>query len=191
VHDTKKQKLPLCTANAPGRHTHWFFWVLPGSEKVLPGQRVQATLPVVVLYVPAAHAAHVPPLDPVYPTLHRQCVISNEPVQSVLLFDGQSMQGLEPKPVLYLPKGQLRQLGGLPVKPPPHKHEDELVCACSWCPAPAAQPLHSAEPMVDLNVPTPQAVHVPPLGPVNPRLQRQEPTAVCDVSACPEFAPQA
>ena len=80
MHDTKKQKLPLCTANAPGRHTHWFFWVLPGSEKVLPGQRVQATLPVVVLYVPAAHAVHAPPSGPEKPATHTQSVAASLPV---------------------------------------------------------------------------------------------------------------
>jgi hypothetical protein len=129
---------------------------------------VHVAAPVTVLYFPELHAVHVPPLSPVYPTLHVQCVMSNAVVHWVLPFDGQSMQGLESNPVLYLPKGQLRQFGGLPVRPAPHKHEDESVCASSWCPVPASQPLHSAEPILDLYVPKPQAVHVPPVGPVVP-----------------------
>lgn len=37
-------------------------------------QLVHSTLPVTALYFPATHAAHGPPLGPVYPTLHVQFV---------------------------------------------------------------------------------------------------------------------
>jgi hypothetical protein len=45
-------------------------------EYMLTPQSVHATEPVAVLYFPAAHAVHVPPLGPVYPTLHWQCVMA-------------------------------------------------------------------------------------------------------------------
>jgi hypothetical protein len=99
------------------------------------------------------------------------------------------VQGLEPCPVLYLPKGQLRQVGGLPDEPGLHKHEDEDVCACSRCPVPALQTLHAAEPIIDLNVPKKQSVHVPPLGPVYPILQRQLLSTVDPATDC-EFVGQ-
>ena len=56
---------------------------------------------------------------------------------------------------------------------------------------PAPQSVHAAAPVTILYFPATHAVHVPPFGPEYPRLQRQEPTAVCDVSALPEFAGQA
>ena len=52
---------------------------------------------------------------------------------------------------------------------------------------PTPQSRHVAAPVTILYFPATQPTHVPPLGPVNPRLQRQEPTAVCDASVCPEF----
>ena len=33
---------------------------------------MHATLPLMILYVPAPHAAHVPPFGPVYPALQTQ-----------------------------------------------------------------------------------------------------------------------
>jgi hypothetical protein len=51
--------------------------VAPVVVRYLPApQSVHATEPVAVLYFPAAHAVHVPPLGPVYPTLHWQCVMA-------------------------------------------------------------------------------------------------------------------
>ena len=57
------------------------------------------------------------------------------------------------------------------------------------CPVPEPQPLHAAEPIIDLNDPTPQAVHVPPLGPVYPILQRQLLSTVDPATDC-EFVGQ-
>ena len=74
--------------------------------------------------------------------------------------------------------GQLRQV---PIAVAP--------VAAEYVPAP--QSVHAAAPVTILYFPATHCTHVPPLGPVNPRLQRQEPTTVCDVSACPEFAGQA
>jgi hypothetical protein len=56
---------------------------------------------------------------------------------------------------------------------------------------PAPQSVHAAAPVTILYFPATQVVHGPPLGPVDPRLQRQEPIAVCAVADVTEFAGQA
>ena len=99
------------------------------------------------------------------------------------------MQGLEPNPILYVPKGQPTQSGGLPDEPGLHKHEDEFFCAASACPVVVPQLVHKLEPIVDLNVEIGQAAHVPPLGPVYPILQRQLLSTVDPATDC-EFAGQ-
>jgi hypothetical protein len=49
--------------------------VAPKAAEDLPElQRVHGADPGEILYVPAAHAVHVPPFVPVYPTLQRQLV---------------------------------------------------------------------------------------------------------------------
>ena len=45
----------------------------------LTPQSVQAAEPAVALCDPAAHATHVPPLDPVYPRLHTQLLCAVDP----------------------------------------------------------------------------------------------------------------
>ena len=87
-------------------------------------QFVHAALPEFVLYLPAKHAVHVPPLGPVYPRLQRQ-----EPI---------------------------------------------AVCAVAVVTEFAGQAVHAALPLAPLYVLKTHAEHAPPLGPVYPRLQRQE-----------------
>ena len=53
---------------------------------------------------------------------------------------------------------------------------------------PAPQSVHAALPAAVLCFPASHAVHVPPSGPVNPRLQRQAAEEVSAVEECPEFA---
>ena len=130
-------------------------------------QLVHVAVPMTVLYFPVPHAMHVPPLGPVYPSLHLQWVGSYAVANSVLPFT-QAMQGPEPNTSLYMPKPQLTQFGALPWLPFAHKHEDASVCFVSICPVNTGQLLHSAEPIVDLYDPIPHSVHVPPSGPEVP-----------------------
>ncbi len=51
-------------------------------------QSVHAAEPVAVLYFPNTQAVHVPPLGPVNPGLHKQCVISEAPISVVEEFAG-------------------------------------------------------------------------------------------------------
>jgi hypothetical protein len=56
------------TANhraSPGLHLHLLDAVLGVTETVLLPHEVQAAVPVADLYLPLAHALHVPPLGPV------------------------------------------------------------------------------------------------------------------------------
>jgi hypothetical protein len=46
--------------------------VLAGGLEEFGRQLLHAALPVEALYSPAAHAAHSPPSDPMYPALQRQ-----------------------------------------------------------------------------------------------------------------------
>ena len=55
-------------------HLHALTVVLPLGHVDCEGQVVQAAEPAPVLYVPAVHSLHEPPLLPVYPALHAQAV---------------------------------------------------------------------------------------------------------------------
>ncbi len=57
-------------------------------EKVPAVQTVQFALPVVFLDVPGRHAAHGPPLGPVYPTLHVQLVDAVQALHDAPAFAG-------------------------------------------------------------------------------------------------------
>ena len=46
------------------------------AEYVSTPQSVHATLPLLVLYLPATHAAQTPPFAPVYPMLHVHATIT-------------------------------------------------------------------------------------------------------------------
>ena len=68
--------------------------VAPKVGEYLPApQLVHATLPVAVLYFPAAQAAHSPPLGPVNPILQMQLVNAVEPAGDCELL-GQTRQVL-------------------------------------------------------------------------------------------------
>ena len=57
----------------PGLHTQLVCAVdATTADCELLAQLVHAAEPVAVLYFPATHAVHVPPLGPVYPALHEQ-----------------------------------------------------------------------------------------------------------------------
>ena len=56
---------------------------LPTLEFELSGHTVQATLPVVALYFPTAHAVHATPSAPVYPGLHEHAVTDPLPAVEV------------------------------------------------------------------------------------------------------------
>jgi hypothetical protein len=63
-------------------------------EYVLTPQSVHVAAPATILYFPAAHASHVPPLGPVYPRLQRHEPIAVSPEDVCPEFDGQSRQVL-------------------------------------------------------------------------------------------------
>ncbi len=105
---------------------HTALEVAPVLVEYLPApQSVHATLPLVVLYLPAAHAVHVPPFGPVYPMLQVQLesaalplgelelsrqtmhvVSSVAPVLVEYLPAAQSVHATLPLVVLYLPAAQ-------------------------------------------------------------------------------------
>jgi hypothetical protein len=72
----------------------------------LKGQLLQPLEPIVLLYLPAAHAAHVPPLAPVYPMLQRQLKAEVCPVRECPEFNGQEGQLAVPVTLLYMPGPQ-------------------------------------------------------------------------------------
>jgi hypothetical protein len=78
-------------------------------------QAVQAAEPLSVLYVPAAHAMHVPPSGPVDPALHRQLVEFGLPLAE-LEVEGQLEHGALPVVALYFPASQSVQTA-LPTAP--------------------------------------------------------------------------
>ena len=122
--------------------------VAPVVVRYLPApQSVHVAVPVTVLYFPASHAKHVPPLGPVNPRLQTQLVSAVDPVIDCVL-EGhvrQALSAIAPVVVRYLPAPQL---------------------------------MHATEPVLALYFPASHAKHVPPLGPVNPRLQTQLVNAV-------------
>ena len=87
--------------------------VAPKAAEDLPElQRVHGADPGEILYVPAAHAVHVPPFVPVYPTLQRQLVWRALPLGE---FEnvGQMTHELSaeaPGVVEYLPAPQLKHV---------------------------------------------------------------------------------
>ena len=54
------------------------------GEKVPAGQSVQAPEPGAVLYLPATHAVHVPPCDPVWPALQTHSALPSLPAVMLL-----------------------------------------------------------------------------------------------------------
>jgi hypothetical protein len=135
---------PTATENLPSSHSAHVPAVVAAktTENVPAPQSVHATEPEPVLYFPAAHAAHVPPLGPVYPRLQTQLVSVDDPAIDCVSAGHarQALSATAPVVVRYLP---------------------------------APQSVHATEPVVVLYLPAAQAEHVPPLGPVNPRLHSQ------------------
>ena len=60
----------------PALHVHALLLALPEGEVERDGQLVQVSEPVLILYVPATHAVHVPPSLPVKPASQMQSVRS-------------------------------------------------------------------------------------------------------------------
>jgi hypothetical protein len=112
------------------------------AEYVPAVQCVQAAVPVVGLYVPAAHVEHIPS-GPVYPGSQGSHIQE--------LMDELAMEEVEPA-------GHAR-------------HVSVVVAAGVAEYMPAAQSAHTALPVVVLYLPATHAVHVPPFGPEKPALQ--------------------
>ena len=71
---------------------------------MLTGQSVHTALPMIDLYLPAAHAEHAPPSGPVNPTLQvLQADSSVAPVVVVNFANAQSVHAAEPLAILYFP----------------------------------------------------------------------------------------
>jgi hypothetical protein len=78
--------------------------------KILPefrGHILQLREPIVLLYRPATHAVHVPPLGPVYPMLQKQLAAEVCPVREWFEFNGQATQLAVLVVDLYVLGGQL------------------------------------------------------------------------------------
>ena len=110
----------------------------------------------------------------------------------------QVLAAVAPVVAEYLPAPQLMQVlavvaptVGEYVPAPQLVHTLDVVAPTVGEYPPAKQFVHAALPEFVLYLPAKHAVHVPPLGPVYPRLQRQEPIAVCAVAVVTEFAGQA
>jgi hypothetical protein len=109
----------------PALQAHVLSAVLPGGECEFTGQLKQeptaeaarvveyapapqsrhVEAPVIILYFPASHAAHLPPSGPVYPGLHRQLVRRLLPLGETE-YSGQlwhNSTSTEPKTALYVP----------------------------------------------------------------------------------------
>jgi hypothetical protein len=70
---------------------------------------VQGAEPLVLLYWPAAHAAHWPPFAPVYPLKQRHAVLSVCVVSACPELAKQCVHAAEPVSVLYCPVWQAVQ----------------------------------------------------------------------------------
>jgi hypothetical protein len=124
--------------------------IAPPAAEYLPiPQSVHIAGPVPVLYLPAAHWRHVPPLGPDDPVLHVQLVeaalpagddASEDVVQAVhvdsadiptaaeYLPTPQSVHAADPEPVLYFPATQVEQATAPPVPVYP-RLQMQSVCA--------------------------------------------------------------
>jgi hypothetical protein len=176
--------------------------VLPGGECEFAGQLKQeptaeaarvveyvpapqsrhVEAPVIILYFPASHAAHIPPSGPVYPGLHRQLVRRLLPLGESEC-SGQlshTSTSAEPKTALYVPAPQSIQLPAaeapvlvryLPAPQLVQVLSKEAPAAVEYLPLP--QSVQGSLPCVALYPPASHAAHVPPSGPVYPGSHRQ------------------
>jgi len=93
-------------------------------------QSVHAALPVAALNLPAAHAAHGPPSDPVQPSRHTQLVRATLP-PTELAPSGHAVHAAEPEAFLNVPTGQnVHVCPSPPVAPGLHR---QSVCAAEPC----------------------------------------------------------
>jgi hypothetical protein len=133
-------------------------------------QSAHSALPAAALYFEAAHAKHGPPSGPEYPAMQTQILDALGDCE----FAGQAAHAPAadaPVAAEYVPAPQSR-------------HVAVVVAPVTSEYLPAPQSRHAAEPVLILYLPAPHAVHAPPLGPVNPRLQTQLATAVDPTGAC-------
>jgi hypothetical protein len=111
-------------------------------------QSVHAALPVLILYLPAAHGEHALPSGPVDPALQVQPAAAEQPVHDAPELAGQAAHIV------------------LNVAPAVGEY------------FPAAQSVQTALPVASLYLPATHVVHTLPSGPVEPALQVQAVTAV-------------
>ncbi len=126
---------------------------------------MHAAEPALVLYLPDSQASHSTPSGPEYPALHVQSVAASLP-GGLALEAGQAEQAKSPRTPLNVLAGQSAQAPELSPAPASHRHASVLTLAVDAVVSKLAQASHAAEPGVALNVPTAQAVHAWPSGPV-------------------------
>jgi len=122
------------------------------------------------LYFPSAHAKHGPPLGPVKPRSQTQLVPVVDPAGDFAP-EGQAVHVIAPVVSEYVLTRQLR-----------HNQDADAPMLVEYLPAP--QSVHATEPVVVLYFPAAHAKHVPPSGPVNPRLQTQSVSASLPMTDC-------
>jgi hypothetical protein len=142
-------------------HMQSVMFSLPTDEFELSGQRVQAALPFVGLYVPGTQCTHGPPLGPVKRVLHRQFVMS--PLRaSAAEFAGHIVQ-------LALPSAAYCSASHI-------SHVALLSAATVGEYRPTEQLVQAALPFESLYAPEEQATHwpfnAPASGPVYPALHK-------------------
>ena len=163
-------------------------------EYVFTPQSVHATLPLLVLYLPATHPEQTPPSGPVNPALQVQALMDILELGELELA-GHNVHAALPLVVLYLlathpehanPSGPVNP--GLQIQEPIDalplgefvfeghaRHVDAVFAPTVVEYVFTPQSVHAAFPLLVLYFPAPHDVQLPPLGPVNPALQIQEP----------------
>jgi len=173
-------------------------------EFELSGQGRQPPLPVVALYVPAAHAVQATPSAPVYPGLQEHAVTDPLPAAEVEL-NGHATHVLaldaagtaeymsaahlvhvvDPDTSEYDPAEQLVHAvdpGTRENVPAGQRLQTlALLAADTFEYAPAEQFVHDALPLLFLNLPVIHAEQAPPSGPVYPVLHLQSRIVLVDV----------
>jgi hypothetical protein len=166
----------------PASHRHAVFAALAAGEDACSGQSVHAAVPATILYLPSAQAWHVPPSGPWYPGLHTQCTAAEEPTGDCV-FAGHCWHALldaAPRVGENVSASHATHVlaSAAPTAaenlPSSHSaHVPSVVAAKTTENVPAPQSVHATEPELVLYFPAAHAAHVPPLGPVYPRLQTQ------------------
>ena len=175
--------LPLgdCESAAHGAHT--LASVAPtASECVLAGHSVHGAEPGVVLYLPSAHAVHVPPSAPVNPALHRQLLASTLPLGDCALLgqlwhvaasDAPNVPEYESAPQSTHVLASAAPTAAENFPAPHATHALLLVAPVEVKNLPAPQSLHTSEPTAAVYLPAAHIEHSPPSGPENPMLHMQ------------------